>query len=1301
MTPAVLVCKYQYCYSYTIHLVGQQQHKIVKCEKRNSLLYAFPKSNPSIAVEVLSNDPKSKDFLGFRIFNSDTNEEISRFRAKNIVELRKFMASLGGRGEGLFTKKTDSNAVPIETTPGQWDVIHASKDELHERQNAFDRHACQTLDILFEAQDSTVLYTESVNQLPMAFYFPEGAAVSPHSALVDKALPMYDPNAPLPIVFRRPWHDTFKPPNGSPVLNLVSIGYGSEIGLKPGLQAVWDPTKKEYFFLDHIHKVATFQDPRPRIKPRPTVQKQQHIYGDKQHETVLSPAVCRDTAVIEATTQRAFSKPHGFILYACGVSGTHGEHGAKGTPGYTGTYGLPGLCAGASGGPGGPGGSGGPGTDATSGSDGTDASDVILNIEGDSKELHVHGTCTQTAKLGGTLGEEVLFVSCRGGDGGRGGRGGDGGEGGFGGMGGNGATGQHGLSNAFGPGGNGGQGGNGGNGGCGGPGGPGGSGGDGGNAGSGGVCVLKTANPQLLVLVEADCTAGMPGAAGDGGSGGCGGCGGIGGCGGGGGMGGMGGSSRMANGYTQFHPNGFPGVPGIFGLAGSNGPDGPPGSNGEDGRPAYHGGILWVVNSSDGNVLHQSETRYDAEIISFKVDSANGDGIFEPNEQILVSNVVVVNSGGLPLPPGATAFLPSTKTVKFEPTRFELCDQIYPGQSFTIPITYHGRIFDQPPPNAPGPFVSSATFHPRIQLLGRPFEKSFLQRKLTIQYPVKLAYLRSPENLGRGEISVLEIGVKNISRLPYYGDGAGSGGKVALRVHLDARIIPVGSANISLSDVPYTITYDPRNRDSMYIQIHDIPPGQTVNIQVTIQMESQAELLDRCFWQADLCLRDKLIEYNFERIRVIPFYIPQDPTVDILLITSETVSRKEFVFWQNIFQILGVTVDFWDTTRCNGFSVDLQTNDRHEISWKGRYKGKLILYPHTDLKLLWGADIVDHFHGESRSDSPLNDFHSSMILYLPSSRARSRPSNSFYNRGDLAVLRRLAAVDRSIAIPIDAYGGKHLFQPGSCFVTTKPYHDWERKYLKQLEKEVPNQAPAVFKREVKIRRSTGFLRYNYGRVDLRRIPLLRSCKFAVYDGAGGSIVSMGSDDCHLSPSSDTIPLASNYGQVFLTTLYGMNVKSKLKLLQMRLAEDYPTMRPSVAFKLPNGYTLTIPEMVMVTIAWEVADEVYSCSGFAERMETFTNEVQTNAAAYVGNGRVILRGMKLIEGELKKRKKKMKNLLVNQSITTIKQSIALTERAITNAGVNCRDLTSIKCSSEFKVPVGQVSITLLQSALGER
>ena len=100
-------------------------------------------------------------------------------------------------------------------------------------------------------------------------------------------------------------------------------------------------------------------------------------------------------------------------------------------------------------------------------------------------------------------------------------------------------------------------------------------------------------------------------------------------------------------------------------------------------------------------------------------------------------------------------------------------------------------------------------------------------------------------------------------------------------------------------------------------------------------MESCAELFDRCLWQADFYLRDKLIEYNYKKIRVSPFYISRDPAADILMVTDSQITQQEFVFWQRILETMHVTVDFWDTVRYGGFSNDSRTNTRHHAGHLG------------------------------------------------------------------------------------------------------------------------------------------------------------------------------------------------------------------------------------------------------------------------------------------------------------------------------------------------------------------------------
>ena len=221
------------------------------------------------------------------------------------------MASLGDTGDGLFTKKSETDGVPIEATQGLWDVIHPSEDELFERQQIYEKH-----EIKEKVKDNTSsnsagappTYTEAVQQLVVGFYFPSdtGIILSPEVnsqiKFPGQTISKYDPSTSLPKAYRRPWHDNFKPPNGPPIFSPVSIGYGPEVGLEPGLQALWDPNLRTYFFLDHTCKITFFDDPRPPLEPKPVVQKQSVDYGDRIFQPVgsLPVKINRDVEVIEA-----------------------------------------------------------------------------------------------------------------------------------------------------------------------------------------------------------------------------------------------------------------------------------------------------------------------------------------------------------------------------------------------------------------------------------------------------------------------------------------------------------------------------------------------------------------------------------------------------------------------------------------------------------------------------------------------------------------------------------------------------------------------------------------------------------------------------------------------------------------------------------------------------------------------------------------------------------------------------------------------------------------------------------------
>ena len=1212
-----------------------------------------------VALEPISCDPNSDDFLAFSTSDSSKQKqkEIARFRASNIVSMRAFMASLGGRGPGLFSAKLEHGIME--------DTIELPDASIG---NQKSKHYIPTSFPIFCLSSSPKNYEEAMKLLPFEFFIPEDTGLK---TIIDKkyqsslhpsgtVLPLYDSSILVQATMtEKLLNGFFRYPYGPQVSYLMCLGYGTEIGLKPGLQEVWDSIRKASFFLDHVKQEMSYANPRVSIKAtNPVVKKEERVYGDQRRQS-FPHIISTDQAVVQNTAKRANSKPYGCVIYACGVNGNPGSPGVDGINGENGRNGAnAGFFNTFLSNNGKPGSPGQPGLDASDGArgiDGTDASDVVIALSGDPSNLQISGTSKFIANLGGTSNEHILLVNCRGGNGGEGGCGGAGGKGGNGGKGGKGADG----ANATRAGGNGGNGGNGGAGGDGGPGGAGGRGGDGGDAGCGGTCVVQATDSCLLMLVEIDCTSGLPGKGGNGGRGGEGGMGGVGGKG---GIGGSGGDGHTA-GYDRNNRYHHAVSPGCHGANGSDGPYGRKGRNGlsgqigQDGNPARQGNIQWVhYSAKDGSIFSKSSKRYDAEVTGYKVSSSIDDGIFEPNEMIIVSGVEVLNSGGLPLPEGAKAFFPSVKGINFLPDKYDLPGGILSGKKFTIPTAFKGRLCDQPSPNTPGPFVSSVDFCPRIELLGRPFEKSFHFRKLTVQYPVKLAYLKCLESLGKGEVSTINIGIQNISSLPY-GNCAKSGGTVLVQLHFDHRLTPIGSAcaNITTQDVPYRVFHDREAPDSTFIEVSELKSHATVNLQVTIQMDSNAELFDRCIWQADLYLRGKLIEYNHAQIRVSPFYVPHEPTADVLFITSDNITRKEFVYWQWLFESLQLTVDFWDTNKYSGLSVDSRTNAEHKMSWKGRYDGKLILYPYCDLQKLHSIDIVRHLSG---SVTQPRENHSSAVLVMPPQQCDL----------DKVILKYLSTATKGVSDI--AYGGKHMSKP-DLQKKSDLYLKCEKEVVKKLEKENPAQLSVIAGRYLNVQ-STGTFKYSYGSVDIRRIPILSSAKFLVIESCSSISANLGADDPHLSPKATAVPLASIYGQIFLTVLFGIPISCKFNLIK----ESQPS---KFKYSLPNGSNMSTPELAMVAIAWEVADEVCNFTGTSLRMQMLANDVKANTSAYIANGCAVVRGLELIKKEMKKRKdhlKKLCNSQTSRAYNEISQLCNQTEKLLSQRGVNTRGLDKL-------------------------
>ena len=1105
----------------------------------------------NLIVEFIDNDPHEPDnFLGISV-TCKTDNSVSILRMKDIAQQRWLMACLGATGRGLFSPVLGVEERKLETHwTGIWDITHAVE--------ALQSPEDLSKAILQDTEPSAGKELPKYAERDMSVYMK----VPSYQSGEDQGIS----SQPLKIlqdgvkVVNRQQHDTFLPPIGPPVYVPISIGFGLEIGLETGLQELWDPVAKSCIFIDHSKQQTFYRDPRALKQPPPKLDCKQIIYGpDRLCEGM--PPTDESSALVQFHLDKAVGKRDkwGAWIIAKGIDGMSGAAGLPGGSGYQGEVGVngkSGSCgfSGHSGGPGGVGWPGNPGIDGEPARHGTNGSDLSLYISGNSENLRITGSLEECIDLGGQDSEHVLCVDCTGGHGGHGGPGGPGGSGGMGGKGGHGGRGGSGSGSS-----SGGRGGNGGVGGQGGIGGYGGRGGNAANSGSGGHCVIHTSEPRLLHLVELSVSAGQPGKGGQGGIGGVGGAGGEGGHGGSGGFGGSDGGS-----------SGFSGSKGIDGPPGVNGPNGPLGYEGIRGRD---GGLFFVLLTPDGeNVIEQSGYRYHVQVDqkSLKINSFVDDGIFEPNEQITVYSFSLQNIGNMTLPEGAIVSMASTPTVKFLPTKLPL-PVLAPQQSMDITQEFVGRIYDVPPPNTQGPYLGEAYFETRVDLVGRPFESAKTIHRIIVQYPIKLDAIAMPESCGRGEQQSVYISLTNISSVAY-GNFPESGGQVGLKIHFDKRLLPFANASDE-TQKPYRINYDPNSPDSCYVDVTHIAATSKLTVTFNLALSNTAELFDRCPLQIDILLRGKLIEYRQLFIRVTPYYITSNPPADILFVTDKTITRKEFILWQRLFELLGVSVDFWDKDRYEGFSYLGTTRCRHEVSWINKHSGSLIFFPNSPFHYFDPIDVMTHLRDNSRVGNDPNAVpNDAGVLFIHSIGENERKVSTIK-----AYIKNMCLQGTKVALGGKDYGGNHMTGPNEDDIKEK-----QTEAIKHCESEQPGNRYFITDIQNNPERLK-LLSFTYGMLSLHSMPIERSNKFMIVTR---SVHNFGLDDTNLSVGQLEIPLANDWGQTLLYILYGVPIHVKLSILRGHREEEVSTV-----FVTPAGTRLSLVELAEMCLTKEIIAEI--------------------------------------------------------------------------------------------------------------
>ncbi|KAK4176545.1 hypothetical protein QBC36DRAFT_301015 [Triangularia setosa] len=395
------------------------------------------------------------------------------------------------------------------------------------------------------------------------------------------------------------------------------------------------------------------------------------------------------------------------------------------------------------------------GRDASFPAAGTSGGEIHVGLSFDPSRPGIIQVTGQAHRMGERYqvgGKQSLLLDCRGGDGGHGGLGENGQSGGDG-FDGRDAT-QTSEATDGSPGMNGGDGGRG---------------TSGANGGAGGHAHVTVNEEDLdtLIGVEWDVRGGNGGFVGEHGAGGAGGRGGDGGA-------GCTWSERYvaavhtnANGqhYTEYATR-YHSRP-----AGRGGPGGMAGRTPNDllysGQNGQMGYSEVIVNYKDGR-KGVFQSRYMLEVVDFKVQDENGDGINEPGERLIISDIVIKNTGQMPSPKISRLQILVRGTKWLEPILepLEIPAEIPPGHSVKVPGVLKAWIKNETVDRSSGTLLhaqDTVSLRAYSQRLQRDVPEFSGGVGIVCQYPLLMTTPKYLDSVAKGDIVTFSWTIQNIS----------------------------------------------------------------------------------------------------------------------------------------------------------------------------------------------------------------------------------------------------------------------------------------------------------------------------------------------------------------------------------------------------------------------------------------------------------------------------------------------------------------------------------------------------------
>lgn len=529
----------------------------------------------------------------------------------------------------------------------------------------------------------------------------------------------------------------------------------------------------------------------------------------------------------------------------------------------------------------------------------------------------------------------------------------------------------------------------------------------------------------------------------------------------------------------------------------------------------------FIWKDAAGKVIEQGRNGYNLRLVSFDVVDSMNDGIFEPLEEIIITNIALRNDGDMTLPAGSIFRLVSSPDITaIEPNAAPL-PLLTPGASIVLANTFRMKLGDVPIPTSPGPLATQFKFNTEATLLKRQFLKTAATFGVNVAWPLAIQSIASPTQMARRETRPFMVTVTNRSTIPYC-------------------ISPETEAKIVLQFRPGLIPNDPRAVGavgqpwSLELPLTQIEPGASLTLTVNVSCWDGSEFFDRTPWQADLLLRGRLIEYSTQQVRTCPDWNENfaDVPQDVIMFTSDHIMLADYLAWKSICKTLKLGLWMWDSERYYGISLNRSTNVPHGPgSWREAPPGAVIVFPSSPNgpQGLNFMDIVEHFKR------------------FPMSSGSLVPGKYIDDSGFLFFGGDPAGIDTQLAWngePVDIadwnlkFEGKHLpiFKPNDKDIMNK---------AESLTAKIADKDPCYPYRLLAIEKEVekeSMLKYSYGTLVIKRLPFKKFSKF-VY-APRGMALAIGQTDLNCS----NLPHLSAYAQCLTLLIAVLPVHKKLHAL---------------------------------------------------------------------------------------------------------------------------------------------------------